>query len=142
MQCSVKANPQCCVRPLPGIGKKTIWRNSTPIFHIDGELAQLGAHLLCKQGVVGSSPIFSTSHRDVGCKTRCLGDRNEFLVANTWFESFATIWSGGAQETGNPLPGREVTTTAHWWHKADEMWITPAYTVGFLCRKRLKARKA
>ena len=29
-----------------------------------GAVAQLGEHLLCKQGVVGSIPISSTSHRD------------------------------------------------------------------------------
>ena len=28
---------------------------------IDGALAQLGEHLLCKQGVIGSIPIGSTS---------------------------------------------------------------------------------
>ena len=29
-----------------------------------GAVAQLGEHLLCKQGVVGSIPISSTSYRD------------------------------------------------------------------------------
>ena len=28
---------------------------------VNGELAQLVEHLLCKQGVIGSSPIFSTA---------------------------------------------------------------------------------
>ena len=27
---------------------------------VDGGIAQLGEHLLCKQGVIGSSPIIST----------------------------------------------------------------------------------
>ena len=34
-----------------------LWRNK-------GGLAQLGEHLLCKQGVVGSIPTFSTNHFD------------------------------------------------------------------------------
>ena len=49
-----------------------------------GGLAQLGEHLLCKQGVVGSIPSSSTKFRVVRCKPkypgsargRCLG----FLV--------------------------------------------------------------
>ena len=31
---------------------------------VPGGLAQLGEHLLCKQGVVGSIPSTSTIHRD------------------------------------------------------------------------------
>ena len=33
-----------------------------------GDVAQLGEHLLCKQGVVGSNPIVSTSM----CRDRCV----------------------------------------------------------------------
>ena len=31
------------------------------IFRAPGDVAQLGEHLLCKQGVSGSSPLISTS---------------------------------------------------------------------------------
>ena len=31
-----------------------------------GELAQLGEHLLCKQEVIGSIPLFSIANREVG----------------------------------------------------------------------------
>jgi hypothetical protein len=34
-----------------------------------GALAQLGEHLLCKQGVIGSIPIRSTKHADLQCKS-------------------------------------------------------------------------
>ncbi len=35
----------------------------------EGGIAQLGEHLLCKQGVIGSSPIVSTSgQRRVGAR--------------------------------------------------------------------------
>ena len=32
----------------------------------DGGIAQLGEHLLCKQGVIGSIPIISTRPHEVG----------------------------------------------------------------------------
>ena len=38
---------------------------------IDGALAQLGEHLLCKQGVVGSIPISSTKFRRRREHQRC-----------------------------------------------------------------------
>ena len=31
----------------------------------NGELAQLGEHLLCKQEVIGSIPLFSIANREV-----------------------------------------------------------------------------
>jgi len=34
----------------------------------DGALAQLGEHLLCKQGVVGSIPTSSTTKRSKACR--------------------------------------------------------------------------
>ena len=33
----------------------------------NGGVAQLGEHLLCKQGVIGSIPFTSTNFLDVGC---------------------------------------------------------------------------
>ena len=33
---------------------------------LDGALAQLGEHLLCKQGVIGSIPISSTNREAIG----------------------------------------------------------------------------
>ena len=41
----------------------------------DGAIAQLGEHLLCKQGVVGSIPTGSTSSR--GQRTEDRGQRTE-----------------------------------------------------------------
>ena len=38
-----------------------------------GDVAQLGEHLLCKQGVVGSNPIVSTSMCRDGCVLVWLG---------------------------------------------------------------------
>ena len=38
-----------------------------------GDVAQLGEHLLCKQGVVGSNPIVSTSMCRDGCVPVRLG---------------------------------------------------------------------
>jgi hypothetical protein len=35
---------------------------------LDGGLAQLGEHLLCKQGVVGSIPSSSTTHQAKSAK--------------------------------------------------------------------------
>ena len=37
---------------------------SLNLLSINGALAQLGEHLLCKQGVVGSIPTGSTTKRD------------------------------------------------------------------------------
>ena len=43
-------------------GRTTDIRRLSSVFRpLDGGVAQLGEHLLCKQGVVGSSPITSTS---------------------------------------------------------------------------------
>ena len=39
---------------------------SSPFRPIYGELAQLGEHLLCKQEVIGSIPLFSIANRKVG----------------------------------------------------------------------------
>jgi hypothetical protein len=36
------------------------WALTTGTWRLPGGVAQLGEHLLCKQGVVGSSPITST----------------------------------------------------------------------------------
>ena len=38
-------------------------RAACPSFHRSGAVAQLGEHLLCKQGVVGSIPSGSTNTR-------------------------------------------------------------------------------
>ena len=38
---------------------------SSPFRPIYGELAQLGEHLLCKQEVIGSIPLFSIANREV-----------------------------------------------------------------------------
>ena len=50
--------------------------------HLDGGVAQLGEHLLCKQGVVGSSPITSTLSgiRETGIGT-CVATRREEEIA-------------------------------------------------------------
>ena len=42
--------------------------------HTNGGVAQLGEHLPCKQGVMGSNPIISTTDGNVGPN---LGRRNE-----------------------------------------------------------------
>ena len=39
---------------------------SSPFRPIYGELAQLGEHLLCKQEVIGSIPIFSIANHKIG----------------------------------------------------------------------------
>jgi hypothetical protein len=43
-------------------------RRAIGLRHNDGAIAQLGEHLLCKQGVVGSIPTGSTSRRSF-CKS-------------------------------------------------------------------------
>ena len=47
---------------LEGTCRKYASHISCPIFYLcpQGGIAQLGEHLLCKQGVVGSSPTIST----------------------------------------------------------------------------------
>ena len=40
----------------------------TEVIELDGAVAQLGEHLLCKQGVTGSIPVSSTNfERSVRC---------------------------------------------------------------------------
>ena len=42
--------------------------------HTNGGVAQLGEHLPCKQGVMGSNPIISTKHF---LKRKCEGEGSE-----------------------------------------------------------------
>ena len=46
--------------------------NKDPLNSIFGAMAQLVAHLLCKQGVTGSNPVSSTIDTHLG--TQNLGD--------------------------------------------------------------------
>ena len=48
-------------RPPRACGSKSGVANSTAFAVHPGDVAQLGEHLLCKQGVSGSSPLISTS---------------------------------------------------------------------------------
>jgi hypothetical protein len=43
--------------------------------HLEGGLAQLGEHLLCKQGVVGSIPSSSTNYFDARNQKQILSGR-------------------------------------------------------------------
>jgi hypothetical protein len=56
----------------------------------NGGVAQLGEHLLCKQGVVGSSPITSTTGESIAFTAKLVehqmvssGRRQEFAKANS-----------------------------------------------------------
>ena len=48
-------------------GDNEAWRS------LYGGLAQLGEHLLCKQGVIGSIPLASTNSRECACCAQSLG---------------------------------------------------------------------
>lgn len=50
----------------PGISQGNLWL-SRPGDRADGAVAQLGEHLLCKQGVSGSIPLSST--KSIGVET-------------------------------------------------------------------------
>jgi hypothetical protein len=61
--------PVVCRRSMP----KMVCRPGMPDWacrrrFAGGDVAQLGEHLLCKQGVVGSNPIISTTPAGVGCE--------------------------------------------------------------------------
>ena len=44
-----------------------MYHQLTSLFSRDGRVAQLGEHLLCKQGVAGSNPVTSTNF-SIECK--------------------------------------------------------------------------
>ena len=51
-----------------------VWNESSVLFNFEGAwttggLAQLGEHLLCKQGVKGSIPLISTNKKKKGAKS-------------------------------------------------------------------------
>lgn len=50
----------------PGVSQGNLWL-SRPGDRADGAVAQLGEHLLCKQGVSGSIPLSST--KSIGVET-------------------------------------------------------------------------
>ena len=58
-----------------------------------GGVAQLGEHLLCKQGVVGSIPIVSTrvvpSGSPIGALGGCITEKHEFRI-----RSWSRCWRG------------------------------------------------
>ena len=43
------------------VARVSAWSGGVGVSRVDGALAQLGEHLLCKQGVVGSIPTSSTT---------------------------------------------------------------------------------
>ena len=51
-----------------GDGRKCFIGHSKKRYPENGGVAQLGEHLPCKQGVMGSNPIISTSRQDAGNK--------------------------------------------------------------------------
>ena len=52
-----------------GLGSQSsILKSRTDLVHRNGAVAQLGEHLLCKQGVVGANPISSTNVSTVELK--------------------------------------------------------------------------
>ena len=55
---------------------------------IFGGVAQLGEHLLCKQGVIGSNPFISTS----GLKPRTIGVRSEVKAESRMQAEQAKAW--------------------------------------------------
>ena len=71
-----------------------------------GAIAQLGEHLLCKQGVAGSIPAGSTRDRDLvvwGLGSGVRQDRGELRISGPW---------GGVRQTGRrawlSAPGSRV----------------------------------
>ena len=80
-----------------------------------GGVAQLGEHLLCKQGVVGSSPITSTRRTFIAClqlrATQTKSDKTRVAIM-----SFSTrrVMAGEALDIVNrnanrtPLSGAEI----------------------------------
>ena len=56
----------------------SIFRDRGPIKN--GGVAQLGEHLPCKQGVMGSNPIISTTGRGSGAKT---SEPNKFCTLHS-----------------------------------------------------------
>jgi hypothetical protein len=77
------------------------------VFHPCGGVAQLGEHLLCKQGVVGSNPIASIPGPP-GALSWGIGLRRAGLAWCTGFQITAVLagaplrgrWPGGCSFTG------------------------------------------
>src|SRR5437016_14406502 len=72
-----------------------------------GGVAQLGEHLLCKQGVVGSSPITSTTDvvGGIGSSIRAIASRREKITIDV---VSCPPWAAGRIARGAPLPGCAV----------------------------------
>ena len=67
-----------CTRTLKGEGRKRPRTGHAK----RGGVAQLGEHLLCKQGVVGSNPFISTKDReDPKKKAKCPNENRDGLIA-------------------------------------------------------------
>ena len=66
-----------------------VWNESSVLFNFEGAwttggLAQLGEHLLCKQGVKGSIPLISTNKKKKGRKEREYGRIAQVVRAHAW----------------------------------------------------------
>ena len=59
----------------PLSAKPVVWPVAAGLLRNTGGVAQLGEHLLCKQGVVGSIPITSTSGESAAFTARFSGYR-------------------------------------------------------------------
>ena len=57
--------------------KKKVYKSRKKKKQFIGAVAQLGEHLLCKQGVVGSIPSSSTNIRKIGRVVECTGLENQ-----------------------------------------------------------------
>ena len=67
-----------------------------------GDVAQLGEHLLCKQGVVGSSPIVSTSNPRSQPPVMFEVSTGLWVPETDSFSSWAPLTSVGLR---HPIPG-------------------------------------
>ena len=66
-----------------------------------------------KTVAAGSSPAINTSRRDVGRKTRCLGDRGEYCRNNSLVRfPCRNFWSGGCLRYREIRCSGRGTTTA------------------------------
>src|SRR5262249_58686679 len=82
-----------------------------------GDVAQLGEHLLCKQGVAGSNPVISTRRESTGIVaglTRCRSFTTEYEIlecSQTMFSQWSLFVVKLLRANGGWLFGRERRTT-------------------------------
>lgn len=82
-----------------------------------GALAQLGEHLLCKQGVIGSIPISSTNREAIGVvlSSRCRNPSDCFAADCARHEARRTIVLYGLTDlsVSKKYPFEEIKSLHH-----------------------------